>query len=149
MQLVAMQNQRWGQTTKPALICEVVSIGHRDFAYMTGPVLELWKCAGVMENADVKRECGDKDAVKTRTTEQQPQDDVSSSNVQLESIQSQSRQASTADILRSEDSPTLLAINSKKSVSLLGSTQRRVYLCLADVLRIFFIQKATRALSFL
>jgi Proteolysis_6 C-terminal len=79
-----------------------------------------WPSAGAIDNADAKRETGDKDFIKTRTTEQQPQDDASSLNVQLESIQSQSRQASTADILRSEASPTLLTFNSKKCVSLLG-----------------------------
>lgn len=79
-----------------------------------------WPSAGEMDNFDVRRESGDKDLIKTRTTEQQPQDDVPSTDVQIASIQSHSRQGSTADILRAEASPTLLAFNPKKSVSLLS-----------------------------
>lgn len=79
-----------------------------------------WPSAGAMDYTDTKREVGVKDSIKTGATGQQPQDDVSSSNLQIESIPSHSRQASTADMLRTEPSPSLLTFNSKKSVSLLG-----------------------------
>jgi hypothetical protein len=61
-----------------------------------------------MDHLDAKRESIDKDSIKMRTTKQQPKDDVSLSTVHFESIHSQSRQASIADILRTNASPMLL-----------------------------------------
>lgn len=79
-----------------------------------------WPSAGAMDYAGEKRKSGDKDFKKTLSNERLPDDDDVSSNQQPESIQPESRQASTADVLRSEASPSLLTFNSKKSVSLIG-----------------------------
>jgi len=87
-----------------------------------------WPSAGSMDEAfdplatrGVKDSSSKSSTSKTQeTAEHQPQDDVTSSNVELESVPSQSVQASTADIVRTAASPTLLTFNSKKSVSLLG-----------------------------
>lgn len=80
-----------------------------------------WPSAGSLDDMFELSGKGSKDLIKTQDrSEHQPQDDMASTDMQLECVPSQSLQASTADVVRTAVSPTLLTFNAKKSVSLLG-----------------------------